>query len=556
MVDVQSAARTEVLQRDVIDALPTPRNTQSIGYLAQGVRLTRPDVGGSQMMEQVQMISHGANSAHSTMQVDGMIVNAALGDGRIMNYNNQALAQEMAVSTSGSPAEVQAGGIRLNMIPKDGGNTISGSFYGGFTDGAWQADNLDTDLRSQGLTSVDGITNIHDVNPSFGGPFIRDRLWYFTSVRAISVDELKLGSIFQDTPHTPAELVGQQGVMEQHVRSGLLRLTSQLSQQNKVSAYLDRIFKFKGREFGSNVEPTLAASHRDPGHANYHTFQTKWTSTISSRVLLEVGFSQVQEIAPGREPAEQAGHEPFGRRLRHVAAAPERPEDLHPDALLPPAQLRPDRGVVPGWRASLRMTILGTRENGYGLNIWVTPDHRWTTSYGAVVRHGLPQLQGRHAMGHRGRWPRLRVQRAPRPALSGWRARHGPGLQLAAGECDESASGSRPLRPGHLDDRPVDDQRRRPDRLVRLAEQPQPRRRCDRWRPVHRRPQFPGTGRQTVLQRHLAAPYPGLRPVRRRTHRVEGRGQPVRHADRGRVRGTLSPGPQTSATRATGSTAR
>ena len=30
VVDVQSAARTEVLQRDTIDALPTTRNTQSI----------------------------------------------------------------------------------------------------------------------------------------------------------------------------------------------------------------------------------------------------------------------------------------------------------------------------------------------------------------------------------------------------------------------------------------------------------------------------------------------------------------------------------------------
>ena len=157
IVDVQSAARTEVLTRDTIDALPTPRNTQSIGYLAQGVRLTRPDVGGAQMMEQVQMISHGANSVHSTMEVDGMKVNAALGDGRIMNYNNQALAQEMAVSTSGNPAEVQSGGIRLNMIPKDGGNTFSGAFYGGFTDGSWQADNLDDELRSLGLSDVDGV---------------------------------------------------------------------------------------------------------------------------------------------------------------------------------------------------------------------------------------------------------------------------------------------------------------------------------------------------------------------------------------------------------------
>jgi hypothetical protein len=67
MVDVQSSARTQVITRDLLDALPTPRNTQSFGYLAQGVRLSKPDVGGAQMMEQVNMRVHGANELHTTM---------------------------------------------------------------------------------------------------------------------------------------------------------------------------------------------------------------------------------------------------------------------------------------------------------------------------------------------------------------------------------------------------------------------------------------------------------------------------------------------------------
>jgi hypothetical protein len=67
MVDVQSSARTQVITRDLLDALPTPRNTQSFGYFAQGVRLSKPDVGGAQMMEQVNMRVHGANELHTTM---------------------------------------------------------------------------------------------------------------------------------------------------------------------------------------------------------------------------------------------------------------------------------------------------------------------------------------------------------------------------------------------------------------------------------------------------------------------------------------------------------
>ena len=38
VVDVQSSSRTTVIDRELLDALPTPRNTQSFGYLAPGVR--------------------------------------------------------------------------------------------------------------------------------------------------------------------------------------------------------------------------------------------------------------------------------------------------------------------------------------------------------------------------------------------------------------------------------------------------------------------------------------------------------------------------------------
>ena len=325
VVDVQSAARTEVMTRDTIDSLPTPRNTQSIGYLAQGVRLTRPDVGGAQMMEQVRMTAHGANARHTTMQVDGMMVNSQMGDGLIMNYNNQALSQEMAISTSGSPAEVQAGGLRLNMIPKDGGNNLSGTVYVGFTlNNSWQADNFTQKMKDLGLSSNQAVNNIHDINPAIGGPIVRDRLWFFTSVRAISVDEIFPGA-FQPTikPTATAAQVedyfnrgstvtcesGLTGcksdhpaiasvtpaIAEQHVRSALLRLTAQATQRNKVSAYLDRIWKWKKREFTATREPIRASGHRDPGEANYHTAQLKWTSTVSSRALVEVGYSQVYE---------------------------------------------------------------------------------------------------------------------------------------------------------------------------------------------------------------------------------------------------------------------
>jgi hypothetical protein len=296
VVDVQSASRTTVINRELLDALPTPRNTQSFGYLVPGVRLSKPDVGGAQMMEQVNMRVHGANQLHTTMQIDGMLVSPAFNDGAIQNYLNQAHFAETSFTTSSQGAEVSAGGIRVNMIPRDGGNTFSGSLYLGYVDGNWQSNNLTPELRAKGLSLPTGITNIHDVNPAFGGPILKDRLWFFASMRWMSVDEKVVNAYMPD---------GSQAIVDQYVRIPLVRLTYQISTRNKVSAFLDRPFKFKGREFTFGVEPSRASRRRNPGEANYHNGAIKYTSPVSNRILLEAGFTHIVErLHTGYQPAE------------------------------------------------------------------------------------------------------------------------------------------------------------------------------------------------------------------------------------------------------------
>jgi hypothetical protein len=296
LVDVQSAARTQVITRDLLDALPTPRNTQSFGYLAQGVRLSKPDVGGAQMMEQVNMRVHGASQLHTTMQIDGMLVSPAFNDGAIQNYINQAAFAETSFTTSSQSAEVSAGGIRLNMIPRDGGNQFHGSLYAGGTSGAWQSNNLTDALKAKGVSSPTGITHIYDINPSFGGPIMRDRLWFYSSMRWMSVDEKVINAYMPD---------GSDAIVDQYVNIPLLRLTYQATSKNKLSAFLDRPMKYKGREFTFGIEPSRASRRRNPKEANYHNGGIKLTSTLSNRMLYELGFTRIVErLHTGYQPAE------------------------------------------------------------------------------------------------------------------------------------------------------------------------------------------------------------------------------------------------------------
>ena len=62
-----------------------------------------------------------------------------------------------------------------------------------------------------------------------------------------------------------------------------------MSQNNKFSAYLDRIIKQRFHDYDARVDVGTASRHH--GSPIYYVGAAKWTSTISSRLLLEVGYS-------------------------------------------------------------------------------------------------------------------------------------------------------------------------------------------------------------------------------------------------------------------------
>src|SRR5262245_61011047 len=88
----------------------------------------------------------------SVQQRDGIRLNNLQGSGQYSGmYWNDGMVQEIQYTTSGDSAETQSGGIRINMIPKEGGNSFRGTIFGNFTNDNWQANNLDDNLRSRGL---------------------------------------------------------------------------------------------------------------------------------------------------------------------------------------------------------------------------------------------------------------------------------------------------------------------------------------------------------------------------------------------------------------------
>jgi hypothetical protein len=289
VVDVQNASHMSVLNRDAIDEIPTGRTIQGLGQLIVGVNLSLPDTAGARGMQQTYMSTHGQSAANNTVLVDGMMVNGLMSDGAVQSYFNDQMSQEVAYQTSGIGAETSAGGVRLNMIPKEGGNRFSGSFTGAYRPGQWQGNNLSDRLRTghpdfvpavPGLTLGNATDRIMDFTAGEGGPILRNKLWFYLSARYYSVNNFIAQTQLPD---------GSQGVDDQFIKSVLGRVTWQISPRNKFSAYDDEIDKYRGHDMQALFDPDTAATvWNSPA---YHTNQAKWTSTVSSRLLIDAGFS-------------------------------------------------------------------------------------------------------------------------------------------------------------------------------------------------------------------------------------------------------------------------
>ena len=340
VVDTTSSARTRVLDREAMDAIPTGRSIQGMAQLIVGINLNLPDTGGARAMQQTYMSTRGMTLSNNTVMVDGLMVNGLQLDGGVQSYFNDAMNAEVSYQTSGVGADTSAGGVRLNMIPREGGNRFSGDVKYALRPGDWQSSNLTARHVARGLNAGNATDRIIDITGAIGGPIMRDNLWFFTSARYFSVNNFIANTTLDD---------GSQGIDDQYIKSAMARLTWQISPRNKLSAYFDEIDKYRGHDMQSLEDPeTASLQWFSPA---YNTGSIKWTSTVSSKMLLESGYSRNLEVLhqqlPGRSGA-AALHQRLVRRRVTARERPRRPQDRRdqPEHAEPGAAQRPGVGLL------------------------------------------------------------------------------------------------------------------------------------------------------------------------------------------------------------------
>jgi hypothetical protein len=292
-VDVQSTTRQVVIDQEIMSSIPSSRTPFALGVLIAGVSQSfgGRDVGGAVVAEVAALSANGGRTGDQRMMVNGVALSSGIaggwGGGAVPNATGTA---EYAIDVSGVDAQAATGGVRVNFIPRDGGNRFSGTFSGSVARESFASDNYTgTDVFQRGLAAPSTIKGNGEINPGMGGPLVRDRLWFFVSGQYVFADNLVGNQFFNENANRPNEFAyvrsSAQAIAHQDKTVFQGRFTYQLNQKNKLGMTIDQE-AYCGCPFGvsATTTPDGASDRRFP----LQRFVTAdWTMPLTNKVLIE-----------------------------------------------------------------------------------------------------------------------------------------------------------------------------------------------------------------------------------------------------------------------------
>ncbi|HLG55947.1 MAG TPA: TonB-dependent receptor [Vicinamibacterales bacterium] len=332
IVDVQSVRRQTVLDNDIISSIPATRSYNSLMQLMPNTVTQAGAAMDTQVVPGMVVFGGaGGRSNEGRVSVDGISVGSAFNGAGVSSYiADVGNAREVTMITSGGLGEVEGGGPALNIVPKEGGNSVRGSFYAAGVTKGMIGSNYSEELRTRGLTTPGKTRKVWDYNLGVGGPIKQDRLWFFGTFRDEGSERSVPGMFANANAGDPTKWTyvadrSRPAVNAASYRVTALRLTAQATPRNKFTVMWDQQIPCEGgaaagfsgsacrtssNDFvygGSTAAPTPSASatlapetaaYRDWGNRVY---QAKWTAPVTNRLLFEAGTGSYRSRYGGKQ---------------------------------------------------------------------------------------------------------------------------------------------------------------------------------------------------------------------------------------------------------------
>jgi hypothetical protein len=288
VVDVQGIAAPKVMTREVMDELPGARTPLDLAGKIPG--------GGAGAFGAIAY----RGTTDSLTKMDGIRVTNLIGAGPSLSmagggFSNE-MYQEYSFTTGAESAEMGQPGFLINLVPKDGGNQFHGSLFLSYGHKNLVGNNITNSLRAYGFTDPAKLLKLWEVNPSFGGPIVRNKLWFQVTGRYNTSDTQRFGSYSNKSPvfYRFDPDTTKPGHNDTWSRSLGTRLTWQATPKDKVTGFVDYSYSETPHFLSPIVcffncpnEVVLVLNSPDTRNSG-----VKWTRTQTSRFLTELAFSR------------------------------------------------------------------------------------------------------------------------------------------------------------------------------------------------------------------------------------------------------------------------
>lgn len=276
VVDVTSTTSTFNVTAEMLETLPNARDIWSVMGQSPGVRVSSMDVGGSRAGTQTGFEAFGY-AGQVRVQVDG--VNTTEGTGAAGFYYDYGSFEEIQLGGDGMDAQSATPGVQLNAVIKSGSNRLRGTFYSDYENQDFQGKNVDARLKGLGIGQGTRTLSYHDFNGDIGGPFKRDKFWYYLSLRR------------QDNTVTvagyPVEKPGDFGQLTS-LQNGTYKLSYQLNQNNRLSHYIQYGRKLMPHRGGTSTGYRWTTFNQDSGS---YAANAEWNSIVTPQFIFRAAVS-------------------------------------------------------------------------------------------------------------------------------------------------------------------------------------------------------------------------------------------------------------------------
>ncbi len=271
-VDVENTKLGARLDQAVLTSVPTSRTVFGAATVLPGMTMVRQDPGGLNAATSTGMVSHGAGNYN--LNYYGVTADTPQNYGS-MYYMDYGSAEEISVDTAAMGAEVGGGGgANINIIPKSGGNDLKGEAVYSGTGKALAGDNLDDKAKLDGITSSSSLQKLTDLNVNAGGPFIKDRLWWFGSLRNYTTKE---------------NVAGFPILFESNLRNYTASSKLQLTKNNQLSGFWTYNRKYQPHRGAGVTQPDPVSTINQQSPKNL--FNVNLMSVMGQNTFLEVSSS-------------------------------------------------------------------------------------------------------------------------------------------------------------------------------------------------------------------------------------------------------------------------